>query len=325
MMGFDISMQWTLVLYAHLAVGGALAASFWWRRRPSRAHWALVCGTSAAALIVGVGLMVSWAGWGQLASATPTSPPPSVGSTSTAPGSTALSLSNTVPAAADSTVMGPSSGPARAGVRETSVTVADAGSDLSWWGAVLTLLALAIWGLMSVAVLAWKVRSWHLGRRLSLSGQPARDPTLQSCLRRVTVEFGLKREVTLYELDCITSPMVWCFSRRVRLMVPASRPGGLNWTPIFRHECEPRWHPPGRTNPGVAAAARRRGRNGGRRHDDATPADPQPARATRRRRRAAGPARRPWRTTRCVDVERTRNLDRSLSRTRRSQPGGPTP
>ncbi len=94
----------------------------------------------------------------------------------------------------------------------------------------------AVWLSISAVAALRLADAARRGRRLIAGAQPARSPALRTLARRVAERLGLPRPPQVLESPAVRCPVIWCWGRRPRLLLPAGEHGGGDYYGILCHE-----------------------------------------------------------------------------------------
>jgi beta-lactamase regulating signal transducer with metallopeptidase domain len=214
-MGYDCFLHgtplvWPAVWQPLLWLGLGAAVSLFWSRRPARAHRVLLLAGAAAVVTPLLSLVVNRMNWGLL----------HWPSTQT----THVLLAPASPTDADES-MG----------KDAAEFVA---ANVTRPFHVKTALFPA-WLLLSLVCLARLLLGIILGFRLLARATIVHDPALESALAEAAARLGLKKTPALFISSQVRSPVICCWGRRPRLLLPATCITSLSaweWRGIFMHE-----------------------------------------------------------------------------------------
>jgi poly(3-hydroxybutyrate) depolymerase len=103
--------------------------------------------------------------------------------------------------------------------------------DLAWvWSGALA------WGLLSVLVIARTVGAACAARWLVARATDTAPEFLRVAAERAAVEAGVRRRPVVRVSDRVASPVVWCWGLRPVIVVPSGAPAGVDWAAVMRHE-----------------------------------------------------------------------------------------
>ena len=213
------------ILYGSLCLLVGILGSYALRRRAARAHVALVVGVVAAAAVGPMHAIVGSLGAGLLAS------------------EESVAVAAGIPARGAHPLPAPRAGegaPSRAQRlvpgRTTEVAVANAGGEgrpVPW-----SEIAIAAWVVTTSLLLLRVGASYFAGAEVSRQATEIRDRAMTEALSLAADRVGVEREVVLAESAATPSPVIWCFGRTPRLLIPVQR-GSIPtnaWEAVFRHE-----------------------------------------------------------------------------------------
>jgi beta-lactamase regulating signal transducer with metallopeptidase domain len=238
----DVSMVWAILWQTTLLLLVGLAASWLWARQPARAHCLLMLTMFAAVLTPCASVAARYMGWGFWAAAQSVESSQTAITTEDYPAATigeAVGAMHIKPAQGiRSAPLALSSSAVRLGSLQAPMDdlpnegEPQRASSVGWssWLAWLWMALTAI--LLGRLALAVR-RGWGLlaGARL------INDPRLADALKEALTRLGIRREAVLYASDHVAGPVIWCWSRRPILLVPAAAlSAGVDWPSILCHE-----------------------------------------------------------------------------------------
>jgi beta-lactamase regulating signal transducer with metallopeptidase domain len=109
-----------------------------------------------------------------------------------------------------------------------------AGATLTWLGAIVL-----AWSITSLVLLIRLARSHQRGRRMMRRAIECADVRLESIIRDAALRIGVRSRIDIHILSEARCPMIWCWSRRPRLLLPAAlieRLAADRLHPIVCHE-----------------------------------------------------------------------------------------
>jgi beta-lactamase regulating signal transducer with metallopeptidase domain/protocatechuate 3,4-dioxygenase beta subunit len=247
------SLGWDLVWQPIVFLCLGLAASFLLRRRPARAHRALVLSLVAALATpllsqaihrVGLGLLAPEAGASPAPEPSMSPPdatephvagddprhrtelPPAVAPErrDSGPDATVRTAMAARPAALPAEPIASSSGADRAS-NLPSISVAQ-------W-------AVAVWALVACLLLARLTAGFLLGRRLVREAVVVENSPMNEHLSHAVSRLGLGVRPELRASERVLCPSIWCWGRRPVLLVPAGAAESgrlIDWVGVFGHE-----------------------------------------------------------------------------------------
>ncbi|MBN2137388.1 MAG: hypothetical protein JW720_06255 [Sedimentisphaerales bacterium] len=210
------------VSYATLCLAVGLLASAVFRRNAARAHSILLLAMIGAILAPVTAVLVRHYDVGILAPESPAS------AVSTA-GSTIMSDLIVAPAvryeAAATDYIAP---PATA---QSAESPAAAAIQIPW-----RRLVTGLYLLVSLAMFAKLVRSFLLGRKMLRKTTLIDSGPIHQALCNAAENLNIERPIELRAAPGVRSPLIWCWSKRPALLIPANPKDNCDWPSLFRHE-----------------------------------------------------------------------------------------
>ncbi len=225
---------WSYLWQSTAFITAGLTISFAFRRRPCRAHHILLL-SIIAAVIVPIGTAsVKHFGLG-LFTAKPVPIPqpvePVVTNLTTESEFDISRLPVLIPVYTDVTQIKPSSAPA---YEYPSPAVASSKSFEFPWRKVL----LWSWAAASVILSLRLTFVFAMGVGLLGKAVPTKGTRIREAIRLAGTKLGITQQVRIFTNDRISSPIIWCWSKKPTLLVPSSadEDDDINWVSILCHE-----------------------------------------------------------------------------------------
>jgi len=246
---FSINLPWwILLLQSTVCLMLGLMGSFLFRRKAARAHQALMLGIISALLVPFLSILVNHYGLGflkaeplpgKLVTRKPVESK-SIATKAVEHKAIAGPIINDTPLSLNDELL-PSSDAFRPLSQEPSVVkietpavTGDLIDKISW-----THVLMGIWILVSLALLLRLIRTFILGIRLLRAAEPLDNVKLNETLFTACTKLGVRHNIDIRVSQTVHSPIIWCWSSRPILLVPAgteSLTRHTDWLGLFCHE-----------------------------------------------------------------------------------------
>jgi beta-lactamase regulating signal transducer with metallopeptidase domain len=235
---------WLLLLMQGTAcIGVGIAASYFLRHRPARAHQALLTALLVALLTPGAHILVRHFGLGALAAGPVTQTPEHETGDSF---SMRTSTDSVAPPTPDEQETYPSyvslapevGGTPAALSTVTPISIAPARSAATTrvpWGVVTAV----VWIATSALLLLRLILRFLLGLQLLRTAEPLASARLQQAVEAAKSRLGIAGPIRILGSERLRSPVIWCWARRPVLLVhgeAARQEDDVDWVGVFCHE-----------------------------------------------------------------------------------------
>ena len=212
---------WPLAWQNTICLAAGIGASILLRRRAVRAHQILLFATIAAVAIPALARIVKCNEWG-LFVAERTVP---MNSPASLPAMREYVVAETATPNVAISESGPMAQPAEAAASPSG-------------GMMLRQIVLSVWFAISSVLLFRLAARFLLGLRLAHRSKPVHCTALDDALCIAAERLQVTGQVITHCSDDVRSPVIWCWGRRVILLIPegAPRDDSLDWRSIVCHE-----------------------------------------------------------------------------------------
>ena len=223
------SLSWTFAWQSSLILAIGLASAFACRKRPARAHRALLAAmlaAFAAPALTETGRRLGWGLWDTPEVAKFDPKPMPGGPLVSSPAPKPLLL----PTPERSRPIGASTSPAPVEI----VAPPPPSKPFPWRSALLT-----AWAVASLALGLRLVASFASGARMVGRGRAVDDPAIRAHVDRAAVGLGLRIAPKVRRLAGVRCPAIWCWGRTPVLLLPEGEGASadtIDWNGVFCHE-----------------------------------------------------------------------------------------